>query len=199
MKPPHRGEETRSHILEAAGECFARHGYAATGVAEICQRAGVTKGAFYHHFPSKQAVFMELLDEWLGGVDTELATAQVGATTVPDRLMRMAEMAQHVFRMAGGQLPMFLEFLIEARRDPAVWQVVIAPYRQYRSFFADVIRAGIAEGTLQPVDPEIAAQVVVSFAVGMVLQGVFDPTGADWGLVTQKGIQMLLDGLETQE
>ena len=57
-------------------------------------------------------------------------------------------------------------------------------------------------GTIAPwgtVDPEIAAQVVVSLAVGLVLQGVFDPTGADWGQVTQKGIQILLDGLETQE
>jgi len=196
MKPPHRGEETRSHILEAAGECFAKRGYAATGVAEICQRAGVTKGAFYHHFPSKQAVFMELLDEWLGGVDTELATAQVGATTVPERLMRMAEMAQHVFRMAGGQLPMFLEFLNEARHDPAVWQAVIAPYRRYRAFFAEIVEAGVAEGTLQPVDPEMTAQMIVSLAVGLVLQAVFDPTGADWGKVTVEGFQMLLEGLK---
>ena len=199
MKPLHRGEETRSHILQVAGECFARQGYDATGVAEICQRAGVTKGAFYYHFPTKQAVFLELLNQWLQVLSAQLATAQAGATTVPERFARMAEMAQHVFQIADGRLSMFLEFLIEARHDPAVWQAVIAPYRQYRSFFADVIRAGIAEGTLQPVDPEIAAQVVVSFAIGLVLQGVFDPAGADWGLVTQKGIQILLGGLETQE
>jgi AcrR family transcriptional regulator len=194
-----RGEETRSRILEAAAECFARHGYDASGVAEICQHAGVTKGAFYHHFPTKQAVFLELLNQWLKVLDAQLATAQVGATTVPERFIRMADMAQHVFQMADGRLPMFLEFLIEARHDPAIWQAVIAPYRQYRAFFADIIRAGVAEGTLQPVDPEIAAQVVVSLAVGLVSQGVFDPTGADWGQVTQKGIQILLDGLETQE
>jgi AcrR family transcriptional regulator len=196
MKAMQRGEETRTHILEAAGECFARHGYDATGVAEICQRAGVTKGAFYHHFPSKQAVFMVLLDEWLGGVDTQLASAQVGATTVPERLMRMAERAQHVFRMAGGQLPMFLEFLNEARHDPAVWQAVIAPYQRYRAFFHEIVEAGVAEGTLRPVDPEMTAQVIVSLAVGFVLQGVFDPTGADWGKVTMEGFQMLLEGLK---
>ena len=48
-----RGEETRSRILDAAQGCFVQHGYDATGVAEICRSAGLSKGAFYYHFPSK--------------------------------------------------------------------------------------------------------------------------------------------------
>ena len=56
-----RSLQTRTRILEAAQSEFARHGYDATGVAELCRVAGVTKGAFYHHFPSKQEVFLELL------------------------------------------------------------------------------------------------------------------------------------------
>ncbi len=60
-----RSEETRTHILEAALRRFANHGYSAASVDEICAEAGVSKGAFYHHFPSKQALFLELLNEWL--------------------------------------------------------------------------------------------------------------------------------------
>ena len=48
-----RGEETRTRILDAALEAFARDGYDDASVAEICRLAGVTKGGFYHHFPSK--------------------------------------------------------------------------------------------------------------------------------------------------
>ena len=195
MKSPGRGEETRTRILEAAGESFSRHGYDATGVAEICERAGVTKGAFYHHFTSKQAVFMELLNDWLAVVDSELAIAQAGAATAPEQLVRMSEMAGGVFQMADGRLPIFLEFLTEARHDPAVWQTVIAPYRRYRDYFADFIRAGVEEGTLKPVEPDAAAQVIVSLAVGLVLQSVFDPAGADWRKVTLEGMKMLLGGL----
>jgi AcrR family transcriptional regulator len=196
MKSPSRGEETRTRILEAAGESFSRHGYDATGVAEICERAGVTKGAFYHHFASKQAVFMELLSDWLEVVDSELAIAQAGAATAPEQLVRMSEMAGGVFQMADGRLPIFIEFLTEARHDPAVWQTVIAPYRRYRDYFGDFIRAGVEEGTLKPVEPDTAAQVIVSLAVGLVLQSVFDPTGADWKKVTLEGVKMFLGGLE---
>jgi AcrR family transcriptional regulator len=196
MKSPSRGEETRTRILEAAGESFSKRGYDATGVAEICQRAGVTKGAFYHHFTSKQAVFMELFNDWLEVVDSELAIAQAGAATAPEQLVRMSEMAGGVFQMADGRLPIFLEFMSEARHDPAVWQAVIAPYRRYRDYFGDFIRGGVEEGTLQPVEPDTAAQVIVSLAVGLVLQSVFDPTGADWKKVTLEGMKMLLGGLE---
>ncbi|MEJ5199739.1 MAG: helix-turn-helix domain-containing protein, partial [Anaerolineae bacterium] len=72
MAHQHRGDETRDRILAAAAECFMRAGYDATGVAEICARAEVSKGAFYHHFPGKQAVFLALVEQWLQGVDAPL-------------------------------------------------------------------------------------------------------------------------------
>ena len=90
---------------------------------------------------------------------------------------------------------MFLEFWTRAAREPEVWQATIAPYRRYRAFFSGMVEAGVAEGTLRPVDPGVAAHVIVSLAVGLVLQGALDPDGADWGQVTRESIQMLLDGL----
>ena len=57
-----RSEETRARLLEAAEACFSESGYDGTGVAKICRRAGVSKGAFYHHFETKQAIFLELLN-----------------------------------------------------------------------------------------------------------------------------------------
>ena len=199
MTSKRHGEETHARILEAAVECFARHGYDATGVAEICACAGVSKGAFYHHFPSKQALFMELLDHWLSELDSRLAAARTGARTVPESLMQMAGMLQAIFQAGSERLPFFLEFWSRAAREPAVWQATIAPYKRYRDLLRDMIEAGIAEGTLRPVDSEVAAHVVVSLAVGLVLQGSLDPSGANWGQVATGGLQMLLEGLGKRE
>jgi len=196
MSTQQRGEETRSRILQAAADSFAEHGYDGASVAKICARAGVTKGGFYHHFSSKQALFLELLEHWLTEVDAQLRTAGSESDTVPQRLLQMARAARHVSQAASGQLPMFLEFWSKAARDPEVWQATIAPYRRYQSFFSDMVEAGIAEGALEAVDPEIAAWVIVSLAVGLMLQGVLDPRGADWGKIGEEGIRMLLEGLE---
>lgn len=196
MNPQQRGEETRSRILEAAEACFARYGYDATGVAQICRHARVTKGAFYHHFPTKQAVFLELLERWLAALDARFAAIRLEADTIPEALLQMSAMLGQVFQEASGRLPMFLEYWNRAAHDPAIWQATIAPYRRYRAFFSGLIEAGIAEGTLRPVDVEITAGILVSLAVGLLMQGLMDPHGADWGKAAQEGVRIFLEGLQ---
>jgi len=190
-----RGEETRSRILRVAEECFAAQGYDATGVAEICERSGVTKGGFYHHFASKQALFLELLARWLQLLDSQLGTSGAQAGSVPEALLAMTEVIEPVFREASSRLPLFLEFWRQASLDSAVWEAAVAPYRRYRSLFAGMIEAGIAEGSLRSIDPEVAAGTIVSLAVGLVMQGLMDPQGADWGGVARQSMQWLVESL----
>jgi AcrR family transcriptional regulator len=190
-----RSAETHSRILASALELFAQEGYEATGVAEICQAAGVSKGAFYHHFPAKQAIFIELLHTWLDTLDAQMKNIQLNAQDVPQALINMTDLMQAVFLQAGGRLPMFLEFWTQASHDPAVWQTVIAPYRRYHEFFKAILAQGIAEGSLQPYEPNLAAHVVVALAVGLLLQGILDPQDADWSQVPSQSMKLLLDGL----
>jgi AcrR family transcriptional regulator len=198
LRTQKRGEETRARILDAAAAGFAEQGYDGTSVAEICQRAGVSKGAFYHHFSSKQTLFLELLERWLDVVDSQLEEMRTAETTVPEQLLAMTDMIRQVFRAAEDQLPVFLEFWARATHDPATWEATIAPYRRYRRIFAGTIENGMAEGTLRTVDADTAARVVVSLAIGVVVQGLLDTGGADWGAVASRGIEMLLEGIRLE-
>lgn len=193
--PNQRGVDTRNRILEAAEACFAERGYDGTAVAEICRRAGVTKGGFYHHFPSKHALFLELLERWLSLLDLQLQAVAADAENVPQALLHMGEITEPVFREAGDRLPLFLEFWRRASRDPAVWKATVAPYRRYRARFARLIETGIAEGTLRPVDADVAAGAIVSLAVGLVMQGLMDPDGADWGQVSRESLGWLVQSM----
>ncbi len=191
-----RTEETRARILEAAEGCFARYGYDATGVAEICAEAGLSKGAFYHHFASKHAVFMELLNRWLRGLDEQMGLLRREEASVPEALLAMAGLVGSVLQAAGeGRFALFLEFWSQAVRHPQAWEVTIAPYHHYRDFFASMIEAGVAEGSLQAVDSQTAARVIVSLAMGLFIQGLLDPAGADWEQVAREGIRVMLEGL----
>jgi AcrR family transcriptional regulator len=196
MSVQQRGEETRTRILDVAQEAFARYGYDATGVAEICRRAGVTKGGFYHHFPSKQDVFLEMLERWLEGIDQQLQLMRSGEEIVPEELPAMTDMVPAVFQDAGGRFPLFLEFLTKAGHSPAVWQATVAPFRKYHAFFAELIGHGIQEGSLRPVDLDLASNLLLSFAVGLLAMGLIDPYGAGWGQVAQEGMGMLLNGID---
>jgi len=199
MSRRQRGQETRARIFRAATTALAESGYDGTAVSEICARAEVSKGAFYHHFSSKQDLFLELLERWLLELNVQLTEMHSIPSPVPEQLLAMSEMIRHVFRAAGDQLPIFLEFWAQAAHDPAVWEATITPYRRYREYFTEIVETGIAEGSLRPVDPDTTARVIVSLAVGLVLQGLLDAEGADWGHVTKEGMRMLLSGIEKRE
>jgi AcrR family transcriptional regulator len=190
-----RSLETRTRIMKAALECFSRAGYVATGVTEICEAADVSKGAFYHHFPSKQSIFLALLQDWLQTIDAQLDASRLGALSTPQALRQMSEMMTGVFAQAGGHLPMFLEFWTQANHDPLIWQAIIEPYKRYETYFSLMVKQGIAEGSLKPVDADSAARTIVSLALGVLLQGLLDPTGAQWDQVGKQSVQFLLEGL----
>ena len=190
----HRSEETRTRILDAAARRFAVSGYDAASVDDICSEAGVSKGAFYHHFPTKQAIFLALMQVWLSMIDLGLDAAR--RDTVPETLVQMTDLLPGVFTAAEDRLPMFLEFWLQASRDEKVWKAMISPYRHYQELFNKLIKDGMAEGSLKPVDSQVAAQAIVSLAVGLVLQGVLDPHGADWEKTARESMQILMMGLE---
>jgi AcrR family transcriptional regulator len=190
-----RSEETRNHILEVSVQLFSKSGYDATGVAEICQAAGVSKGAFYHHFPSKQAVFLELLNSYLNGIDSGFNIMRQEIHNVPQTMLQMAEMVGSLFQTADIHLPIFLEFWTQANHDPHIWETTVAPYRRYQDYFAEMIQEGIREGSLEPMDPQLAARVLVALAMGLLMQSLFDPQIADWQTEARQSVELLLNGM----
>src|SRR4051812_41078530 len=60
---------TRARLLDAARYLFWEKGYAATGMAEILERAQANSGSFYHFFSSKEALLLAVLEAYLEGLD----------------------------------------------------------------------------------------------------------------------------------
>ncbi len=179
-----RGEKTHTEIMNAAIGRFSNYGYVASSVDDICKDAGVSKGAFYHHFESKQALFLALLDGWLRTIDTAIEASR--DRTVPETFLQMTEAYPYIFESAGQNLPMFLEFWLQASRDNKIWQASISPYRRYHKYFTSLIGKGVAEGSFANVNPEIAARMIVAMAMGLLLQSLLDPKGANWTRVSRE-------------
>ena len=191
-----RSLETRAQLLASAEKLFSQSGYDATGVAQICSAAKVSKGAFYHHFPTKHALFMALLEVWLSNLDQQMHFLENRSKNVPQALIRMAGMLKFVFQSAGGRLPMFLEFWARASRDQEVWKTTIAPYRRYHQIFTSIVQRGVDEGSLASTQPQNTAWVILALATGILMQGLLDPQAAAWDEVGRHGMQVLMDGLQ---
>lgn len=188
-----RSEETRAKILSSAIKLFSARGYNAASVDDICKSAGISKGAFYHHFESKQALFLALLDGWLQTIDTAITATK--DKTVPETFMQITDAFPYIFETAGEGLPMFLEFWMQASRDEKIWQASIAPYRRYQKHFASLIKKGVQEGSFVDVDPELTSRMIISTAMGLLLQSLLDPKGAKWDKVARESTNMLVNSL----
>ena len=83
-----RRPSARAKLIDAAHLLVRRQGYAATSVDEICTTAGVTKGAFFYHFPSKEALGAEAAAQWTARAN-ELIFTLPPWTRLPDPLDRL--------------------------------------------------------------------------------------------------------------
>jgi len=188
-----RSEETRAKITGAAIKLFSGNGYNKASVDDICTEAGVSKGAFYHHFKSKQELFLALLDGWMQSIDNAIEASK--DLTAPETFMQMTEAFPFIFETAGDGLPMFLEFWLQASRDKKVWNASIAPYRRYHKYFTSLIKKGVEEGSFVEVDPELTSRMIISTAMGLLSQSLLDPKGAKWEKVARDSTNMLVNSL----
>src|SRR5687767_7509629 len=71
MQREEKSERSRRAVLDAALHLFSHQGYRATTVRDIADRARVSTGNLYHHFPDKEALFLALINEYLAVTDTQ--------------------------------------------------------------------------------------------------------------------------------
>src|SRR5262245_783347 len=70
---------TRETLLEAAVPFFAEHGYAGASLEDLAAQLGVTRGAVYHHFGSKQGLFAAVVETLMARLEAEIVATAEGA------------------------------------------------------------------------------------------------------------------------
>ena len=135
-------EQRRVQLLEVAIELFAEHGFHATSMEDIAEAAGVTKPVVYQHFPSKRALYRELLDD----VDTQLTNRLIVATaSASTGRERVQEGFATYFRFVAEHRAAFrLLFGASVRNDPEFTVVAEATIDRVADLVADLIEIDAA-------------------------------------------------------
>ena len=160
-------QEVRERLLAAAGTVFAQKGFAAASVEDVARKAGLTKGAIYSNFASKDELFFALLGEHVAQrlVSLDLAAPR----EIGDALMRAA------IDDRDWQL-LFIEFWQRAMRDPAARKEFVKHRRELRRSIADAIEKRAAEaGATLPMPPKDLATVVLALSNGLAIEHLPDP------------------------
>lgn len=190
-----RSIETRSRIIETSKALFSSQGYENTSVSEICATAGISKGAFYHHFISKHQVFTAILDSWLQDLNQDLQSLFRLSPSVPEGILAMTGEFDRIMHDSSSSLSLFLEFWRYSSRDPEIWKKTNEPYFQYIAFIKNILDQGVREGSIQVKDAKSATYTVMSLAIGLILQNMMNPDMQDWPKISENAFQLLLTGI----
>jgi AcrR family transcriptional regulator len=162
---------TRQRIIDAAIERFSKNGYHDTSVSDIVEDSGTSKGAVYFYFPSKQDIFLGLVDYFADILENRLRAAieqeESGLLRVNAALGICLETFAAYKRLAK-------IFLIQATGLGTVFE---EKRRQIHMRFIDIIRGhlddAVREGDLQNIDTEVAAYAWMGAINEVVIEWVY--------------------------
>lgn len=191
-----RAEERRQQLFSVALRLFATRGYTATTMDDVAEAAGVTKPLLYHHFESKRALYLELVD----AVSQQLITALAGAADVASGPRELVERGfaayfrlmvhhEHAFRLLFGR---------DTPDDPELGEAL----RRVEQAITDAIEPLIS-ADLEPAHRRLMAFAVVGMAEGasrhwLDTRRPLDPAAAMEGL-TDTGADLLASSPEEIE
>jgi AcrR family transcriptional regulator len=150
-----RSAKRRERILDAAFSVFSQRGYRQAGVDEVGRQAETSKGGVYFHFPTKEALFLELLrttaDRLVGKVERSIAPYD-------DPIERADVALQTVLGVFAGHRTMARLFLIDAVGAGSEFQAELQRLHQrFAGLISEQLDAAVEEGTIEPIDTDLAA------------------------------------------
>ncbi len=155
-------------IMEAAKVCFVRHGFQGASMQQICAEAGMSPGALYRYFASKEAI-IEAITEQDRREDIELFRVMVGMPSAIDGIVAVAMAHMHHIHERG-LAPLFAEIRAESMRNPAVARCCMENMGQVQDMLQTYLGAAIERGEIDPVTdlPTLMASLM-SIGEGLML------------------------------
>ena len=170
---PRDGTATRTRILDAAERLVKDRGFAATSVDEVIERASSSKGAFFHHFASKQDLAVHLVRRYVDADLAELDEALAAVVPVEDPGQRLVAFVRW-FEDRGDEVMastsncLYVAVLTERQLvDDGTTDDVLRAVLGWRAAIADLLRAALPDSALDL--DAIADHVFVTFEGAFVL------------------------------
>jgi AcrR family transcriptional regulator len=189
-----RGSATRQQILAVATEAFLAHGYAGTSLSDLIGTAGITKGAFYHHFPSKEALAVEVVRARQAEEAARVVRASAGHDRAVDQLRAAVQAASDLKDQDQGQATSLQRLCAELCEDPELAPQIAKICDTWIDTAAGLLGRAQLQGDLRAdVDAHQAAEVLVATFLGAEQQCVMTARHDDFHVEFRARMTRCLD------
>jgi AcrR family transcriptional regulator len=193
---PDVSEERRGQIIEAALACFTRKGYVNTTMDDIVAESGLSKGAIYWYFKSKDDVFQAAFTSMFEAVGAESMAALQACGTAAEKLRFGAQTMVDLTRDIEGYFALIVEFWAQSENRDEVMGFWAEMLTQYQQVITAIFESGIQSGEFRKVDADALAWMIMAAYDGLAAYDMMIPN-LDMDKISETFIEALLKGLET--
>lgn len=164
-----RAQATRQRLVDATVACLIERGYAGTSIPEICKRAGASRGAQLHHFPTKAHLVAAAVDQLFRQRLTEFAQ-RLPPVPPADRLGAAFNVLWDIY--TGPTFFAWAELVVAARTDPELAQHITAVDRQFTRAAEEACATYLCPRGPQQV--RTLTRLILSFFDGLALHTIVE-------------------------
>jgi AcrR family transcriptional regulator len=176
MTQSEKAARTRHRVLGAAGAVFSRRGYHHATLREIAEEAGVSKGALYYNFASKEDLFLALLDVRMDERLREIEGVFDTGSPEEGRVDRAALDYVENLKRNRDWIALFFEFMAHAARDGEFGERFSERFKTFWALLAEVVEHRARELDVElPLPAEHLAIAIDVTGVGFMLARIVDP------------------------
>ncbi len=192
-----QSEQTRQHIVSVATSLFVKKGFYGTSISDLAKATGLTKGAFYHHFENKDALFFAVIKSVRQMWNTEVAR---NVLTSKNALIRLTALIEHHTRLLkeNEQLCLLINGLLMEMDgiNPEFMTALEEIYADMAAFIEKIIQKGQETGQIRnDLNARLVALNMIGMLRGIGCSPIFKSMGLDSNQMAEVLNKILLAGL----
>lgn len=192
---PDVSEERKTQILTAATKVFTEHGFSGARMDDIVAESGLSKGALYWYFESKDAIIIAILDQvfdWETSHLKELLGRESSPTKKIELFIDTMILDMDKIKPL---MPIFFDFWALSVRNKNIKQAIKRYYRDFLDLLEPIIQEGIDQGEFRPIDAAEAAVALGALYEGTILFYIYFPDTIDLNQQFRSNFRLALEGL----
>lgn len=190
-------EARQEQILTAALRCFARRGYHATTIEDLVAETGLSRGALYLYFPSKEALYLALADRWTCGLEAAIQRHMTPHLSPGAALQLVIEVTGAHVEAEAEACRVLLEGWTVGQIIPALGDQVRRQQEQACQAFEQLLQAGVISGEFRADLPiHLHAQMLTAMVEGLMVRWHLHPGTIPWQQVAEETVRGLCASVE---
>jgi len=159
--------QTKNAIRRAARSLFAAHGYNSVSMRDIARDVGKQPGGIYNHFPNKQSILVDLMQDNLARAHAAVI-APIDADAAPSAQLEQFVRGHVAYNIANPD-DIFIAYMELRSLEPDGAAQIMKDRNAYERALFEILRDGLNEGTFKLRDPAIHARSILSMLGGVTV------------------------------